>query len=264
MSRKPSNRSGKAVEFNTLLKELDQERSLPNLLPDDLRYRVLTLPEEYINKQEDELLAILARTTEKGEHSFKPTAVNDALRNNFWIEHDRLMSTRSDKQMNMSNIYLGVCTRQMFYLLSDKQIAYMLCPFPEYRAVMAGMQSLANRRIRDILNIPLQKEDGSYNDTKLIELVLKAAAMVDLRNQGSYISRVETKNLTMIDQKTTSVSAIVHSTVSGGTAEITQEELDKKLIELDNELKKMPEAITAKLNIPEREREAVEVEFKEV
>lgn len=131
-------------------------------------------------------------------------AVVDALRNNFWLEFDRVSATKNEN-MYTPNVYLGVCGIKIFEdIILEKPyfLAYIITQPPEYEAVMGGLLSLSTRRIRDFLNIPLKKPNGEFQDAKTLELVLKAAAMVDMRTKGGYTMRSETKNLTMINNKT--------------------------------------------------------------
>ena len=229
----------KELTFNTYIQQLEEPRSFINLLPESMKKSVVSIPEDMINQDEDTLL----RTLEE-KYNYKPTASVEALRTNFWMEHDRVATTRNEV-MNQTNIYLGVISREHFHNLCSSGthvLAYILCRPPEYESVMKGLLNLSTRRIRDVLNIPLQKADGSIQDAKIIELVLKAAAMVDLRAKGGYIQRSETKNLTMMKQETTSYTTVFNAASSNKTTDLASiaANIDEKIAALEKEMAAVP------------------------
>ena len=257
----------KELTFNTYLSQLEDPRSFVNLLPPEVREAVLTLPEDLVDKDEDHLLKLL-----QDKYNYQPTASAEALRTNFWMELDRVAATRNEV-MNQGNVYLGICSRAYFHkVLHDYPavLAYILCRPPEYEAVMRGMLSLSSRRIRDVLNIPLTKADGSLQDPKIIELVLKAAAMVDLRAKGGYLQRSETKNLTMMKQETTSYTTVFQAASDKRPFDVAKiaENIDEKIALLEKEMAQvagqaLPEPTEPKGSMTSKEGEVVDAEFKE-
>lgn len=264
MSRKPldpDQRATKGPTFNSLVNQLEQDDSLVNYLPEDMKIGVLSVPEELVAQDELDLVKIL-----KEKYRYEPTNTVEALRNNFWLEFDRASYSRHETIMLMSNVYLGVCSRAYFYKIFAELphvLAYILTRPPEYEAIQAGLLSLSTRRIRDILSIPLMKDDKTYQDPKLIELVLKAAAMVDLRNKGGYLNRSETKNLTLLEQKTqvtTYTGVFDAASGNGRTVEQLQADIDKQLKQLEEEARialPLPKVTSTPVD-------AVEAEYKEV
>lgn len=229
----------KELTFNTYISQLEEPRSFVNLLPESMKQAVTTIPQELLDLDEDSLLQVL-----EDKYNYKPTASVEAMRNNFWMEHDRVSATRNEV-MNQSNIYLGVISREHFHNLlreGSHVMAYILCRPPEYEAVMRGLLNLSTRKIRDVLNIPLRKADGSVQDPKIIELVLKAAAMVDLRAKGGYIQRSETKNLTMMKQETTSYTTVFNaaSSAKGPDMNALTADIDAKIAALEKEMAAVP------------------------
>jgi hypothetical protein len=229
----------KELAFNSYIQQLEEPRSFINMLPESMKKSVVSIPEDMINQDEDTLL----RTLEE-RYNYKPTASVEALRTNFWMEHDRVSTTRNEI-MNQSNVYLGVISREHFHNLCNNGthvLAYILCRPPEYEAVMKGLLNLSTRKIRDVLNIPLQKADGSIQDAKIIELVLKAAAMVDLRAKGGYVQRSETKNLTMMKQETTSYTTVFNAASSTKTTDLASiaANIDEKIAALEKEMAAVP------------------------
>jgi hypothetical protein len=228
----------KELAFNSYIQQLEEPRSFINMLPESMKKSVVSIPEDMVNQDEDTLL----RTLEE-RYNYKPTASVEALRTNFWMEHDRVSTTRNEI-MNQSNVYLGVISREHFHNLCNNGthvLAYILCRPPEYEAVMKGLLNLSTRKIRDVLNIPLQKADGSIQDAKIIELVLKAAAMVDLRAKGGYVQRSETKNLTLMKQENsyTTVFNAASSTKTTDLASIAAN-IDEKIAALEKEMAAVP------------------------
>jgi hypothetical protein len=106
---------------------------------------------------------------------------------------------------------------------------------------MRGLLSLSTRKIRDVLNLPLKKADGSIQDPKIIELVLKAAAMVDLRAKGGYVQRSETKNLTLMKQENSYTNVFTAASNNGSTDLSTLTgDIDAKIAALEKEMKALP------------------------
>ena len=228
----------KEMTFNSYIAQIEEPRSFLNLLPEIMKKAALEIDESLLGKDEDELLRVLDT-----KFRYQPTAAVEAMRNNFWMEHDRVSVTRNEI-VNQSNIYLGVVSREYFYKLVAEHphiIAYILCRPPEYEAVMKGLLNLSTRKIRDVLNLPLQKADGSLQDAKIIELVLKAAAMVDLRAKGGYIQRSETKNLTLMKQENsyTNVFTAAGSVKTTDLSTLTTD-IDAKIAALEKEMQAIP------------------------
>lgn len=267
MSRKPlgpDQRASRDTTFNQLVKQLETPDSLINYLTEDLRIAALEVPDELINLDEDGILKIL-----RTKYKYTPTTTVEALRNNFWMEYDRVSMSKTEKVMNMTHVYLGVCSREHFHtvtIMKPFQFAYIMTRSPEYEAVQAGLLSLATRRVRDILSIPIRTKDG-FQDPKIIELVLKAAAMVDLRNKGGYINRSETKNMTMIEQNTKHSYAGMFTAASNDgtkTAAQIQQDITEKLAILEEEAKDASPLPEPKFTRMPAEDVIVEAEYKEV
>lgn len=267
MSRKklaPDQVAPKEKSFNQLIKQLEDPDSLINVLPEDMRVAVLSIDDRYINVSEEEMQLFLRK-----EHRYSPSPTIEALRNNFWMEYDRVQGNKKEKMMVMTNVYFGICSREYFHKITHEQpqvLAYILTRSPEYESVQAGMLSLATRRVRDILSIPLKKRDGSLQDPKIIELVLKAAAMVDLRNKGGYINRSETKNMTMIEQNTKhSYAGMFNASSNDGvkSAASLQQDIDAQLKQLDLEASQMAKPPEPKFTASSKD-DVVDAEYKEV
>lgn len=252
----------KELTFNTYLSQLEEPRSFLNLLPEIMKKTVVSIPQKLIDADEDDLLRIL-----KEEYNYIPSSATEALRTNFWMEHDRVATTRNEI-INQGNIYLGVVSRQYFIRIIEEAphiIAYILCRPPEYEAVMRGLLNLSTRKIRDVLNIPLQKADGSIQDAKIIELVLKAAAMVDLRAKGGYIQRSETKNLTLMKQEQTSYTTVFNAASSTKPTDLTAltADIDQKIAALEKEMAAVP-GISHQSSGPTASSEVIAADYRVV
>jgi hypothetical protein len=266
MARKPlypDQKVGTNPTFNSLIKQLEEPLSLINVLPEDAKMMALSIPEAYIDKSEEEIFKALH------ELRSEPTPTVEALRNNFWMEYDRIQGSKKENVMTMANVWFGVCAKSYWgRIMRDQPVtfAYILTRSPEYNAVQAGMLSLATRRVRDILSIPLTKQDGSLQDPKVIELVLKAAAMVDLRNKGGYINRSETKNMTLIEQNTKHSYAGMFDSANmkdgSKTAAQLQQDINAQLMALEEESKNSAPLPEPKFQ--SNKETIVEAEYKEV
>jgi hypothetical protein len=233
----------KAPELNSLISQLEEPRSFMNLLPPELQASVMTIDEKYLNHTEDSFKELF---------QYEGSTTIEALRVNFWMEHDRVAATKSEV-MNMAPIYLGVCSRTYFYRLLDgrptndlnnidyRPLGYILTRPIQYDAMMQSLNGLAVKKLRDILNLPVTRLDGTPQDAKTLDIILKASAMVDLRVRGNYTQRSETKNLTYmetnskIEQK--SYTTVFNATSSEGlNPKQLEKEIDDKIKALEAEL----------------------------
>ncbi len=199
MSRKPlleGQQAQKSQTTDVLTRELADPHTLLSFLPDDLHEGVKRIPERLTNIEEEELTTLL-----EAEYKYTPSTLLNSLRVRFWQEFDVAFAKKA--QMNMIQVYLGICSRTQFHnIIKDKphQLAFILCEPPEYKTAMEGLEPLQLRVWKNILNIPM-KENGKRQDPKILELQHKVALAIDLRNKGGYLNRSETKNLTMLHQK---------------------------------------------------------------
>ncbi len=257
-------RMARQKPFNSLVKQLESPDSILQKFPEDMKNAALHIPESFLNIDEEEF-----RSKAKHELKWEPSQVAEALRSRFWLEMDRIEITK-DEVLNMSNIYVGVCTNEYFV---DKVLrnsawwvfAWMLVRPVQYEANMHALLNLATRRLTDILSMPIRKDDGTYHDSKHIELVLKAAAMVDLRVKGGYIQRSETKNLT-VQQNTVSYTNVLNGSglMKKPIEQMSVEEIDQKLREVEEEMGKtreLPSPPPVEFSVKSNpiEREVIEV-----
>jgi len=188
-----------------------------------------------IIKDEDELIKIA-----------KPTPTVNKLRIGFWLEHERAI--KADCKMEMVNVWSGVCSAEYFYEIcickNDiiKNIAWILNPVQNYATIMEEGLAVANRRLRDILEMPLyemkQYKDSKGNmknrripNTKVAELIIKAHQILDTRVKGAVVQKVEQKSLNM---------NVTGNVPSGAT------DVNMSAIDVEAEIKRIEEENTSK------------------
>jgi len=233
-SKPPASKRALMPSLNSLIKQLEDPRSLVSFLPKEIQPAFLSIPEEYINVDENELLEKLVAD---GYTNWKPSIAHERLRLNFWMEYDRVSLSRSNEVMNPANIYLGVVSKMAWSLMLREHpnvLAYILIRPIEYEQTYEALQVQANRKFHEILSLPI-REAGKLN-IKLLELQMKTAAMVDLRNKGGYLNRSETKNLTMLSQKTEhTYTQVLDAKVSDKSASEIEADIKDKLKMLEEE-----------------------------
>lgn len=247
-------RAPKSPTLNTLIKQLEDPRSLISFLPEFFQNTLTHIHEDLLDLDEAELLTQL-----KKDFDWEPTVAVEALRSNFWAEYDRVQFSKIEKFMVMENIYLGVLTKQGFYQMLDSKPfigAYLVSRPLEYEVTMQSMQHQANRRIFEFLKM------NHGRDPKIMDIILKTIAMVDLRNRGGYINRSETKNLTVINQKTEhSHSHALAVTGEGKTIAQLELEIKEKLLKLEEDARRQLPPPMPKF---EKTEVAIQAEYKDV
>lgn len=255
----PESKRALSPSVTQLISKLEDPQSLETFLPDSIKEALKKIPPELLDVEEEKVEALLER-----DFGYKVSNTLEALRNNFWLEYDRVQSSRFETTLNMYSVHGGVCSRAYFskmLLENPERLSYILCRPPDYQAVMAGMSSLSTRRLRQMLSIPLEKKPGELQDPKILELILKAIAMNDLRVHGGYLNRSETKNLNLIKQETNHTY----------TQALTRDDSKKTAQELESdiklELQKLEEEARTQLPPPEprfEEQVIDDAEYKDV
>lgn len=190
----------------------ENPRSLINIAPKGVADLMGRLDKKYYAMSEKQLKTLL---------SDDPTL--NRLRISFWKEYDAAQSQMRD--MLWSNISRLMQARPISfsaYFHRPEILAYILCPPASYDAFLEEALSHGMSRIREILDLPLRDENGRVN-AKVGELILKAAAFLDLRTHGGFLQKS------------------VHAEVGLGLNSIKKladqlsiEEIDKKIKELES------------------------------
>lgn len=260
MSRKPlleGQRAQKARTIDKLTEELENPRTLDHFLPPDMLAAVENIPLALTNVDEAELLKILLE-----EYKYQPTNTVLTLRRRFWQEFDIAFAT--NQQMNMVNIYSGVCSRAYMHKIMKEQLhvlAFILNQPIEYIQALEALEPLQLQFWNEMMNLPV-RENGKLQDPKVLELKHKVALAIDLRTKGGYLNRSETKNLTMLHQKSEHTHS--HRMVLPGTENLTAAQIESKI---EEELKMLEEESRKALPPPTPKFESplvVEVEYKDV
>jgi hypothetical protein len=175
--------------------EKDNPRSLINIAPTGVAKLLEELDSSWIEMSEKQLK----------QHVPDDPQLN-RLRIAFWKEYDAAQSQ----------------LRPMMWAHNSAMLAYILCPPVSYDVFLEEALSFGMTRIREILNLPLHDENGKVN-AKVGELILKAAAFLDLRTHGGFLQKS------------------VHAEVGMGVGSIKKladqlsiEEINKKIAELES------------------------------
>lgn len=174
------------VHAISLLDKTDP-RSLVNLLPGALKTALESAYEKdpvLFGMDERVLLGTLRSRKQT------PTITDNRLRMKFWNEYDRVQAT-STKEVNVTAIIAGICSRQFFYehyLKSPEHVAWLLCVPASYEVVMEEALQFALEQMRDVLALPNEDASGKLN-TKLIELKAKITDMLHARVKGAVVQK---------------------------------------------------------------------------
>lgn len=220
--------------------DLDNPRSVINLVSPVVREAMKRVPEEFLSLNDKELENL------SPQKAF--TVTDRRLRTAFWIEYGRAQDSMSS--MNMAGIYGGICSRPYFYtnIMQDKvRLAYLLTPPQDYKVAMEEALSYGVDKIREILEMPLYDQNTGRPDPKIADVILKAVALIDQRVKGAVVQRHQ------VHQLNQNVGA-PKAQAPGGEAQ-TMAEIDRKLAELEDKLgavkKTIPDDIVIEAEISE-------------
>jgi len=180
---------------DTIIRNLGQEDGgLLAYLDEELYTAISRIGEDYYGLSDDEVRERLAIDFE-----WHPSTSVEGLRANFWHEFDRIQIAREPRLIKR-NIWRQVCSPDYFQQLVTDPLKWPVWAFiisrpVEYDLEMRTMLALSTRRIKEMLMIPIYNNEGQPRDPKTLDIILKAAAMVDMRNKGSYVQRTENKTL---------------------------------------------------------------------
>lgn len=248
----------KEPTFDRVLRDTNELFSVVNLVSPEIGKKIAALPEHMVDLSEEEIYKNYPDTT--------PTV--HQLRRMFWLEYDRAVSNRT--LMDMSRVYVGVCSRAGFYKITDSQpnLSVILCPPKNYMIETEDLLALGLRRAREILQLPLVTPYGV--DSKLADVQLKIIMMLDMRLKGAYVQKS-----VQISHNVNTNQNINHS-VEGAVSPDSMKSLDERLKELESEIAQKaqgnlptPDPVQAMNDIQtkkvERVRlEAIDAEFTEV
>lgn len=194
-----------------------EERAVINLLNPNIQASFIAAQNarpELFGLEEKELLKLLS-TGERG-----PSPVANSLRMKFWFEYDEAQAER--RKMKVMNIYTGVCDSIHFYksfLKNPEKVAWLLTRPASYEAAIEEMHLFALSRMREALEVT-PVVNGKL-DSKAAELQFKILQMLDTRLKGAVV------------QKTMNLHSTIPAKKSGMTDQARNEELEKRIKELE-------------------------------
>lgn len=170
----------------------DNDRALINIVPDKIKELLKSeVVQEYLNMDYVRLRKML-----------KPTVTMNRLRSNFWKEYELAQSNKTI--MNMGNVYKGICSRQNFYELLNRETkaAWILSPVADYYTALEESHSYGIDRLREILNMPLYKTKEiktrtgkirreSVPDVQMAKLMVDIFKILDERVKGTVAQKIE-------------------------------------------------------------------------
>lgn len=200
------------------LKDEKNPRSVINICPSSVANAIRYIPDSVFSLGPDEL----KRAAKCGE-------VEERLRIAFWLEYDRAQS--SGKNINISNVYGGICTQHAFLrtIVSNSfKMAYVLTPPVNYEVQMVEMLNLGLEQLRDILMQPHVDDQGRPNP-KMADVKQKIVESLHLRVKGAVPYRMETKNLNVnVDQTSRDAKSDTSQLKSMAEIEAKLKELEAK------------------------------------
>jgi len=216
------------------------ERAIINLVPPQVQSAMLDSAKrrpDLFNLDEKSLYKTLK------QEECTPTPTDNRLRLAFWMEYDRAQTTVKD--MVMTNVVSGVCTRDYFYgnyLKHPEKISWLLCPIVSYEVKMREALDFGIDRLRDILELPYIDEKGRIN-TKILDLQAKIISMLDQRVKGSVLQKNMNLNVMTTDK-------VVAEMALGST-----------MGDLDTRIRELQARERRALNLPdEKKADTIEVE----
>jgi hypothetical protein len=219
-----------ASEFQEIiLWDVDEPRSVVNLLPKKVRENILELFQKdpiVFGLSEHDLLIRMRKNSQK------LAAADSRLRMKFWLEYDRAQVDQTP--INISVVISGVCSRELFYghyMKRPDRVAYMLLPPTDYMIKAKEALEFGLDQMRDILEVRHFK-DGKV-DTALARLKLSIVEMLEERINGAR------RNLTHPGHQNNSMSVNVNLTpqerseVKAAGQLMSEAEMDERLKNLE-------------------------------
>lgn len=180
------------LPLNTLPDRFDENNphSLVNLVPPELQVRLKNISPHVFELSEDELLKHIGKS-----YTGKSKVVS-CLRMAFWYEYD--MAQADLRAMRLEHILNRVATKENFRKLceNDYFVALLVTPPISYEVLTQEALLHGITKIREILDLPLLKDDGSPN-AAMIDKVLRATMFLDLRVRGGITQKHEIKQMNL-------------------------------------------------------------------
>jgi len=156
--------------------------SLFSLLPRQIRERLLNINQEYLEKSDEELEALV-----------KPPASLRMLKFRLWDTY--ASNLENLRPMDYDEICKGVCTPAYLTRAISRNpavVAWLISPPRKYEEAAEEALMYGLDRLREILQFPLWTKEGKP-DTRAAALILNVMKMLDLRVKGLPIQKHEIK-----------------------------------------------------------------------
>lgn len=196
--------------------ESKNPRSIINIAPEGMKELIEKLPREFLEMSERRLHEVV-----------DPDPMLNRVRLAFWKEYD--IAQGEIRKMGWLGVTKMVQRPSVMLkrMMEDPlKLAWILCPPANYDVFLEEAIQHGMTRIREILDLSLQKEDGSI-DTRVGELILKATAFIDLRRHGGFVQKQVNVDLG---------SGITERQMKNVAEQINIEDISKKIELLESEL----------------------------
>lgn len=223
------------ASFGVDLWDRANDRSLVNLVP-----RTVAAHLEQAQASRPDLFNLDEKALKR---AVSPSPTDNRLRLAFWMEYDRAQSTQ--KSMNITQVYSGICSRQYFedkYLKTPERVSWLACQPHAYSLIMEEALAYGIERLREILDLPMISSSGKV-DTRAAELILKTVALLDQRVKGAVVQRAEVRSLNV--NMNSAASSLEQKMLTGNVEEMEArlKYLEKREQEALNLMTKKPKEV---------------------
>lgn len=234
---------GETEEFTSGALDVTNQYSLINMLPETFKMK------DALIDCADILEESSFYDLQKGvEETAKPNdrKLIDSIRLSFW--HEQSMAQAEGREISPSRVYSAFCGYHKFRKLiaKPKIAAYIFTRPADDHVSLKRVLDKGYERLEEVLSLPLVKYNGNP-DVALIKEVREIVKMVDNRLNGGVVQKIHQ----------TSLNVNHNNGSSKGRRELTEEEIDKQLLELQKKMN--PNSLVIEVDAG-RKSEAVEVE----
>ena len=184
-----------------------------------LQLAIAEIPHEYNNLSEKAL-----------EGAITPTELDYLLRSSFSRELERVRVNGG--VVKSVDVYGDFCSKSYWcdrYIKSKKRMAWIIRPMPRYEKAMEAMLYVTNRRLWEIIQLPL-RVNGKVSPS-LLTVMLSAIRMVKENVKGMPVQRSESKIL----------SVNVDTQATAKIQDMSMDQINKEIKKLENKLEAMSE-----------------------
>lgn len=160
--------------------DIENPRALGALVPDEMRVQMRLMAES----DQGHLLGSVeyALRRELIRNNKEPTALDNRLRMQFWLEFDRTMLAPNFRQMDLTMVTGRLITKEHFYKQYIKdhfKLAWLLCPPLTYAMRIEETICYAIDRIFDALHGHMINPQTQAIDVKVLDKVLQVVEKLE-------------------------------------------------------------------------------------